>query len=186
MFKRNQKPTIQTRIREGLWPSMGWQRYWRYLKLRVNRLPGSPRGIAGGIAIGAAVSMTPLIGLHVLLALGLAWAFKRNIIAALIGTAVGNPWSFPFIWWMSYSIGDGILSLFDMAHDYGGVPLLVLRIDQVNPDMDLFPVIFANMIIGCIPMMIVTWFVVYRLCIPIITRFQNKRRQRRLKKMRAT
>jgi hypothetical protein len=47
-----------------IWPKSGWRRSWQYTMYRVGRLPGTGYAIAGGFAWGAAMSFTPLIGLH--------------------------------------------------------------------------------------------------------------------------
>ena len=78
---------------------------FQYLTHRVVRIPGSSYSIACGLAFGAAVSFTPFIGLHFLISMGLAWVFRANVIAAAIGTVVGNPWTFPFIWLATYQTG---------------------------------------------------------------------------------
>jgi uncharacterized protein (DUF2062 family) len=62
-----------------------------------------------GFAIGVAVSFTPLLGFHLLLTVALAWLLRGNVIAGGVGTAVGNPLTFPFIWASSYEVGHLIL-----------------------------------------------------------------------------
>jgi len=64
------------------------------------------------------MSFTPFFGIHVLAAMGFAWLIgaKMNLVAAMVGTFVGNPWTFPFLLFSSYSLGAWILSIFD-AHD---------------------------------------------------------------------
>ena len=79
------------RLRGWLWPRTGWRRAGHYLVTRVKRMPGTPRGIAAGVATGVAVSLTPFVGLHLLLALGLAYLAGGNLLAAALGTLVGNP-----------------------------------------------------------------------------------------------
>ena len=69
-----------------------------YYKLRLARLPDSNYAISSGFACGAMVSFTPLLGLHFVLAVVFAYLIRGNFIAALIGTVVGNPLTFPFIW----------------------------------------------------------------------------------------
>ena len=54
------------RLRGWLWPRTGWRRAGHYLVTRVKRTPGTPRGIAAGVATGVAVSLTPFVGLYVL------------------------------------------------------------------------------------------------------------------------
>ena len=60
MFQRRQKKSWAEKAKNVLWPQGGWQRYGRYLMLRLNRLKGTPRSIAAGLACGVAVSFTGL------------------------------------------------------------------------------------------------------------------------------
>ena len=89
---------------------MGWGRILRYWTFKLKRLQGSPYAIACGFACGASVSFTPLhrLPLHPRCRAG-PWALRGNIIASAIGTAVGNPWTFPFIWAGIMWIGTWIL-----------------------------------------------------------------------------
>ncbi len=109
MFARRTRRSALGRMRQAVWPSMGFRRAARYAGHRVARLPDSPGAIAGGVAWGAASSFTPFIGLQFLLALAGAWATRCNLVAAALGTAVGNPWTFPFIWAAIYQTGAFLL-----------------------------------------------------------------------------
>ena len=110
MFKRRIQKTLGDKILGFLWPAIGWRRAWAYTMLRLARLPGSAYSIAGGFACGAAMSFTPFVGLHFILSAVLAWTLRANIIASVIGTAVGNPWTFPFIWTWLYQTGTWMVS----------------------------------------------------------------------------
>ena len=81
------------------------ERFISYYKLKLARLPASTYAISSGFACGAMVSFTPLLGLHFLLAIAFAYIIRGNIIAALIGTVIGTPLTFPFIWSLIYNIG---------------------------------------------------------------------------------
>ena len=105
MFMRRDKPKFHHRARDFLWPSLGWERSTQYLFHRIGRLPGTSYSIAAGFACGAAVSFTPFVGLHFALGGLCAWLIRANIMAAVIGTAVGNPWTFPFIWTLIFNLG---------------------------------------------------------------------------------
>ena len=98
MFMRRDPLPIHRKALAAVWPEMGWRRSSRYLMVRIGRLPGSGQAIAGGFAWGAAMSFTPFIGLHILLSAIGAWVSRCSIVAAVLGTIVGNPWTFPFIW----------------------------------------------------------------------------------------
>src|SRR3954447_4369176 len=107
---RRDRPSILQRLRGWLWPRAGWRRAGRYLLARIKRLPGTPHAIAAGLATGVAVSLTPFLGLHVLLALGLARLTGGNLLAAGMGTLVSNPWTLSLIWTAAtYRLGCLIL-----------------------------------------------------------------------------
>ncbi|WP_135077856.1 DUF2062 domain-containing protein [Terasakiella sp. SH-1] len=105
MFRRRQKPKFHQKVIGFFWPAMGWKRSSKYVGHRVARLPGTPYSIAAGFAAGAAISFTPFVGLHFILGAAVAWITRGNILASAIGTAVGNPWTFPFIWLGTYKTG---------------------------------------------------------------------------------
>jgi uncharacterized protein (DUF2062 family) len=109
VFKRRDKPPLPTRIRELVLPRRGWRRGIEYLGHRVRRLPDTPHRIAFGFACGVYASFTPFFGLHFVLAAGLAKVLRGNIVASLIGTAVGNPLTFPLIASVSLGLGRRIL-----------------------------------------------------------------------------
>ena len=85
-------------------------RFISYYKLKLARLPASPHAIAAGFACGSMVSFTPLLGLHFLLAIVFAYIIRGNYVAALLGTIVGNPITFPFIWGLIYKVGEFVTS----------------------------------------------------------------------------
>lgn len=88
---------------------MGLTRAWRYVVHRMARLKASPHAIALGFAAGAFASFTPFVGLHFILAGLIAFALRSSILASAIGTAVGNPLTFPFIWLSTYNVGAALL-----------------------------------------------------------------------------
>lgn len=91
---------------------MGWGRAFTYLKHRLLRISDTPENIAKGLAIGLGVSFTPLLGTHFIQAGLLALLMRGNAIAAMIGTFIGNPWTFPFFWWGGFSFGSFLFSFF--------------------------------------------------------------------------
>lgn len=105
MFARRRRLSRLRRLRETLWPSIGLRRSARYMGHRMARLPDTSGSIAAGFAWGAAVSFTPSVGIHIALACLAAWATRTNVVAAALGTFVGEPWTFPFIWAATYKTG---------------------------------------------------------------------------------
>ena len=109
MFRRRQPKTLKHRMRDYVWPRIGLRRAWRYLMHRMLRIDDTSYGIAAGLACGVAVSFTPFVGFHFVLAALLAWMIRANIIASALGTLVGNPWTLPFFYVFTYEVGKRIL-----------------------------------------------------------------------------
>jgi len=76
---------------------------------KLLKLNTTSYAIAAGFASGVAVSMTPFIGFHTLLAALTALLLRASIPAAILGTLVGNPWTFILIWPLTYETGRLIL-----------------------------------------------------------------------------
>ena len=174
LFRRRRKRGIFARVLELIWPRMGCRRAGRYYLFRIKRLPGTPYTIACGFALGAAVSFTPFIGFHFVLAGVLAWALRANLLASAIGTAVGNPWTFPGIWFGVLWLGSKIL----------GRPMPDLSFSDLSLTMifDHFSTIGVPMIVGGVPAGLLTWVIFY---IPIrraIANYQHHRHSIRIKR----
>ncbi len=84
---------------------MGVKRSIRYWRHRIVRLKDSNYSIAAGLATGAAISFTPLPGTHLIGAAALCLMMRVNLLAGILGTMVGNPWTIPLMWWSSNLIG---------------------------------------------------------------------------------
>lgn len=78
---------------------------FRLMGRRILRLQGRPEEVAGGVAIGIFVGMTPTVPLHTVLAVAIAFLLKKNKIAAALGVWVANPFVLPFIYLLDYRIG---------------------------------------------------------------------------------
>ena len=100
---------------------MGWARTASYYKHRMFRDGDSVHRITAGLAIGAGISFTPFLGTHFVQAAFLAVLFRVNWPASLIGTFLGTPWTFPFMFWLSYTVGTIIVGIFGYD-DYIALP----------------------------------------------------------------
>jgi hypothetical protein len=174
MFKRRHPLPFHKRAGAVFWPRGGWRRSGAYVAHRLRRLPGTPYRIAAGFACGAAISFTPFIGLHFVLAALLAVAVRGNVIAAAIGTVVGNPWTFPLIWLWIYSLGRWVLGF---RYSAKGLPEdMTIQHIVDHPFEVLLP-----MVVGGIPTAIVAWFVFFWPLQRAVAEYQ-KARKRRLRK----
>ncbi len=133
-------------------------------------MPGSPRTIAAGFACGAAISFTPFIGLHFVLAALLAWIIGGNVIASAFGTVVGNPWTFPIIWIGIYRLGSLLLG-WEVGH---GLPeSLSITYIFDHPVAVLLPMSVGGLAAGA-----VAWLVAYWGARAVVAEYGQLRRMR--------
>jgi hypothetical protein len=176
MFARRNPLPIYLRIAQAIWPRSGWRRASVYFAHRLRRLPGTPYRIAAGFACGAAVSFTPFIGLHFVVAALLALALRGSLVASALGTVVGNPWTFPIIWAAIYTFGQWILG--------GTISTLPehLSLDYIfdRPMAVLWP-----MTVGGVPVALVAWFAFFWPVRGMVAEYQRGRRKLMRRKIRA-
>ena len=67
-----------------------------------------PERIAAAWALGLGIGLSPTLGLHTLLALLLAFAFRLNKVDVLLGTLVVNPWTITFYFPAAVLVGRWI------------------------------------------------------------------------------
>lgn len=60
---------------------------------RLLALEDTPERIALAFAVGVFLAFTPLLGLHTLLGIGIAFLFGLNRVAVLLGVFINNPWT---------------------------------------------------------------------------------------------
>lgn len=174
LFRQRFKPDLWEKARVFLWPRRSWLRSFEYLRKRVVRLSASPHVIALGFAAGAFASCTPFVGFHFIIAAAVAFVLGGNIIASAIGTAVGNPLTFPFIWTTTFQLGTQVLPSPRMEAHSGD-----FSVDFFTQSLDTILPIFARMLIGSVPTGIVVGCVAY-VVIRIITAAYQAARRRRL------
>ena len=172
LFKRRVKPSLLGRLRLWLWPRVSWRRSALYYLNRILRLSGTPYAIAMGTAIGAFASFTPFVGLHLILTLAIAWLVRANMIAGAIGTAIGNPLTFPLIWASTYELGHIILK--------GGTngPRERLEYDLMDKSFEQMVPFLKPMVIGAIPLGAAASVLIYIIVYKAVSAYQETRRKR--------
>jgi len=175
LFKRRDKPNHLERLRVAVWPRHSFARSARYFSKRVLRLTASPNAIALGFAAGAFASITPFIGLHFILSFVIAFIIGGNMVAAALGTAVGNPLTFPFIWASTYKVGSMII--------YGEAKTLDHRtIDRhldggfLEKSLDTLLPLIKPMLVGAVPLGLLTATVFYFVVFYSVRAYQRSRR----------
>jgi uncharacterized protein len=153
---------------------------------RLVRLRASPHEIALGCAAGAFVSITPLLGVQTLLAIVLATLLRASVPAAVLGTFVGNPLSWPFIWASTYAMGMQIVGLngvFDPATFQRDVAVVWSAVLERSPHvLDamatlLWPLLWP-MLAGSVPVGLLTAVVVYYISRNLVSVWRARRMTR--------
>ena len=94
------------------------KRAFRLFFLRILRLKGQPEEVAGGIAIGVFIGLTPTVPLHTILSVVIAFLLGKSKLAAALGGWIANPFMLPFIYILDYKVGRMITGI-------EGVPLVL-------------------------------------------------------------
>ena len=124
----------------------------KFLKYKIFRIRDLPESIAIGLAWGAAVSFTPLLGFHILICFLGTFLMRGNFLAAAAGTIVGNPWTFPIIYFLGFKIG----SLF-YEPDINFFEL------KISFFLRNFEQLFIPTLIGSVPLAVIAWFITYKI-----------------------
>jgi uncharacterized protein len=147
----------------------GWADSLRSVGRQLVSLRASPHEIGLGCALGAFMSVTPLLGVQTLLAIVLAFVLRASVPAAIIGTFFGNPLSWPFIWVSTYLMGLQIVGLegaFDPAAVERNVHVLWAALLDPSPQLLdataalVWPLLWP-MLAGSVPIGLITAAIVY-------------------------
>ena len=180
MFQRREQRTLLKKVREIIWPRMGYRRAVVYLWHRLQRIPGTSASIAAGFACGVGTAMTPFYGTHILTGMVLALAIRGSPLAAAIGAQVANPWTAPPLWFAAYYVGAWLLG-YDIRSEppnfvqmFKGLTEAVLQLDAKLFVEKVWPV-FGPMTLGSLPLGLLAGVAAYFILEPIIARVQHAR-----------
>ncbi len=176
LFRRRHSQSRLNKIRDFLWPRSGWKRAFKYIWHRIARIPDTSHSIAAGVASGIAVSFTPFLGLHFVMGFAVAWLTRGNMLASAIGTAVGNPWTFPFIFALTAKIGSGILGRDVLASvpDWSWNALIASPYDFLAAFLPLvFPLVIGGALMG-----VIVWLVSYFAFKGVLDSYKKARAER--------
>lgn len=171
LFRRRNPLRTKDRLKLFVRPPGGWLRSFRYLGKRILRLGDSPHAIAAGFACGVLVSWTPFVGFHFLMSAFIAFVIGGNLVASAIGTAVGNPLTFPVMWWLAYETGSRMLGLAP-----GGGAVLP-GTDEPPAWSEILPIL-KPMLIGAVPLGLVSGLIAYLIVRQLVRMYHRARRRR--------
>jgi uncharacterized protein (DUF2062 family) len=172
LFRRREEESLWERARVHMWPRRSWARSTRYITYRLSRLSASPHAIALGFAAGCFAAITPLLGCHVIMAALVSWALGGSIVASFFGTFLGNPLTYPVVWYSSYKIGTFFI----------GTPPHVKNVDFSGEifasSWDHIWPILKPTLLGSLPIGVVVAAVAYFLMKALVEAYQERRRRR--------
>lgn len=192
MFKRKPRSYSQM-LGDFVYPRGGWSRAAQYAAHRMGRLPDQPHRIARGFAAGTFINFTPLFGFHLLGALSLAWVLRGNLLAAVLGTFIGNPVTIPFMAMISMALGRwmlgvegsmapaAILGSFTSAgrqltHNF--MAIFDGRVAQWDQLQTFFHAIFLPYLVGSIIPGVISALIAHSLTVRVVEGYQRHRAAR--------
>ncbi len=188
-FGRKKKKRLVISVFNFIKIFFAFSRTKKYISLSIKRIKGTPQALSLGLATGIAISFTPFIGLHALLAIFISWVIGGSMAAALIGTLFGNPWTFPFIWYFTFEIGQfinyGFLS-YEEEFSFKVIKKEVSTLLAIVKNIIIFANIFELeenvaklklipfMLVGSIPLVFISWIFSYFLFLIIFKSYRKK------------
>ena len=171
LFRRREAESLLERMRVHLWPRRSWTRSSRYVAYRLRRLSDTPHAVALGFAIGVFTAATPFLGTHMVAAALLAWVIGGSVVAALLGTFVGNPLTYPLFWYSTYEVGNLMLRgrMDQKQIDLSG-GIFQKSLEQLWP-------ILKPMTLGSIPVGLALAALSYVLVKPMVEAYKHRRRR---------
>lgn len=130
-------------------------------KLRgVLSVNDSPRKIAISFAIGIFIGMSPILGLHTVLGLAAAWAFRLNKFVTIVGVYVTNPWTIVPIYTFATWFGGKLMGIKDIIPDiqWNNLTFSYL-VNEMKPL--LLPFVLGTTVIGLLSA-VIGYIVVYK------------------------
>ena len=195
MFKRRNARPWSVWIADQIYPRGGFMRAGRYLWHRMRRLPDPPHRIARGVFAGTLANFPPIFGGQMLVAAGLAYILRGNILAALLATLLSNPLTTPLIALVSLKLGHrmlGTTETFDLTRIFAafsgaGADLWHNTRAAFGPEqaswgglIRFWHDIYWPYLLGSILPGLVVSLVLYWLTVPTLTAYQALRRRRLL------
>src|SRR5690606_3223827 len=108
---------------------------------------------------------------------------RGNMLAAALGTAVGNPLTFPVILSATYRLGDTMLGAFGPSPKDAALAeeqsAEIISEGVFSASLDVILPALGTMSVGAIPLSLVTFGLFYLLVYKLVGRFRAARQRRR-------
>jgi uncharacterized protein len=101
----------------------------------------TPHRIALAFGVGVWIAFCPLLGVHTLLALGIAFAFRLSRVAILLGAYINNPWTLAPLYLAGTVVGCVLMGV-----STEGLAAVDWKLVSLRPY--LWPFILGNTVLG--------------------------------------
>ena len=139
----------------------------------------TPRRTAAAFSLGVFLGMSPFLGAHTFLALGLAFLLRLSRPAAFLGTLVLNPWTIVPLYGAGVAVGIWLLGggsqdlpPLDLGWEGGLTPAAILKFRSALGPY-LLPFVVGNLVLGVLGSL-----VAYPLAVWLVVRFRTLRKRR--------
>jgi uncharacterized protein (DUF2062 family) len=147
-----------------------WKRWLRLFYLRILRLRGKPEEVAGGMAIGICIGLTPTVPLHMAIAVLIAFFLGKSKFAAALGCWVANPFMLPFVYLLDYKVGQAITGVGGRSLDLADFSVSYL----LNLGWDItYPLFVGGAVVGLLSV-----FPSYLITKRLVILYRERRRKR--------
>lgn len=145
--------------------------YFRDKFRGIFKVKESPHSIALAFAVGVFMGFSPLLGLHYIGGIMLAWLFRLNKLVTAIGVTVNNPWTIVPVSSFCAWLGAKILGINQVLPEVDWKGLSLTNIISKMTDMDSFLIIviklmpliksfFVGSFVICVLSAIISYFII--------------------------
>jgi hypothetical protein len=182
--KMSKKNSLLLKLKRMVYPKKGYIKTFKLLFHKIGRNHDKKHSAAIGVAAGVAVSFTPLVGFHILLAALICLLFGGNTLMSIIGTLAGNPVTFPIFWYLSHCVGSRIIIKNVNVHlNEFFEALFSLDFDLI---WEKFSYIYFQTLAGGVVFGLIVFGVIYYLTLRFIEKYKEARVRKFKKKVRAS
>lgn len=160
-------------------------RRWGKLKYyHLLRIEDTPRKVAWGAAIGVFIGIFPSFGLGIIISFILAWIFKFNKTAAVVGSCIMNFITSPFFWALSMFTGALIMQVdihqLQEAHANGRILLEEMNISNLMTFLSQSWYLALAYLVGNLIISTIFAVATYWLLLKSILAYRERKRRKRL------
>lgn len=135
-------------------------------------LDDPPHRLALALSVGVFIAFSPLFGLHIVLGLFVAWAFRLNTTAVILGALVSNPWTVAPIYGASLWVG---IKIWGRHREIPPIQWDTLTLETFRTQLApyLIPFVIGTHLLG-----VIAAALTYVIAVPVITKARLRRQQR--------